>query len=131
MTEQVLVDVHRRHLGAKVRDASLEVSLHRHRGPAATSVSMGAFLVADLTSPSHAAVRNEMLAELRAAFDSMDAVDREVLALRHFEELSNNDVAAILGLKKAAASNRYVRALQRLKGVLAGMSSFGDVPSED
>ena len=49
----------------------------------------------------------------------MDEIDREVLALRHFEELSNNEVAEILGLQKSAASNRYIRALSRLKDILA------------
>lgn len=127
LTEQVLVDVHRRHLGAKARDARLDVSLHRGRGPMATSFSLAARLVADLTSPSQAAIRNEMLNELRDAFDGMDPIDREVLALRHFEDLTNNEVAAVLGLQKAAASNRYIRALKRLRMVLSKMPSFGDV----
>ena len=56
--------------------------------------------------------------ELREALESMDKIDREVLALRHFEELSNNEVAEVLGLQKTAASNRYVRALKRLKSIL-------------
>ena len=126
MTEQVLINVHRRHLGAKIRNASLEVSLHGGPRPAATSVSLAARLVADLTSPSQAAIRDEVYVELREAFESMDPIDREVLALRHFEELGNNEVAQILGLQKAAASNRYVRALKRLKGILSKMPSFRD-----
>ena len=50
----------------------------------------------------------------------MDPIDREVLALRHFEELTNGEAAAVLGLTKTAASNRYVRALKRLQAVLEG-----------
>ena len=72
----------------------------------------------DLTSPSQAAIREERLVQLREALESMDEIDREVLALRHFEELSNNEVAEVLGLQKTAASNRYVRALKRLKSIL-------------
>ncbi len=125
MTEQALVNAHRRHLGAKMRDASLDIPLHR-RGGMATSVSLAARLVADMTSPSQAVMKEEMLAELRAALDGMDSIDREVLALRHFEDPTNNEVAEILGLQKAAASNRYVRALKRLKDVLSKMPSFGD-----
>jgi len=83
-------------------------------------------LVADMTSPSQTVMREEMLAELRVAIDGMDSIDREVLALRHFEDLTNNEVAEILGLQKAAASNRYVRALKRLKDVLSKMPSVGD-----
>ena len=76
-------------------------------------------LAGRLTSPSQAAIRGEMLAQLEAALDRLDPIDREVLALRHFEELSNDEVAALLGIQKAAASKRYVRALERLKEVLA------------
>lgn len=131
MTEQTLINLHRRHLGAQVRDASLEISLHRGRGSMGTSFSLAARLVADLTSPSQAAMREEMLSELREAFDDMDPIDREVLALRHFEELSNNEVAEILGLQKAAASNRYVRALSRLKSILSRMPSFREEAAID
>jgi RNA polymerase sigma-70 factor (ECF subfamily) len=51
----------------------------------------------------------------------MEPLDREVLALRHFEELSNADVAQVLGLTKTAASNRYIRALERLRQILGGI----------
>jgi RNA polymerase sigma-70 factor (ECF subfamily) len=54
----------------------------------------------------------------------MDPIDREILALRHFEELSNNEVAAELGITKAAASNRYVRALARLSTLLSDISGL-------
>jgi len=56
----------------------------------------------------------------------MDPIDREVLVLRHFEELSNNETAEVLGLQKAAASNRYARALKRLGGILSSMPGFYD-----
>jgi RNA polymerase sigma-70 factor (ECF subfamily) len=125
MTEQTVVDVHRRHLKAGIRDAKREVSLHRHGQVSDTSASLAAQLMANLTSPSRAAMRKEMHSELREALDRMDPVDREILALRHFEELTNNEAAAVLGLQKSAASNRYVRALQRLKGILAEMPAVG------
>lgn len=118
MTEQVLINVHRRHLGAKIRDARAEVSMYRKPSGQATSFCLAARLIGNLTSPSQAAIREEMIDQLRKAFDTMDPIDREVLALRHFEELTNNEVAEILGLQKAAASNRYVRALKRLKTVM-------------
>ena len=126
MTLQVLVNVHRRHLGTKKRDASLEVPLRQGSSPLATSVSLAARLVADLTSPSQAAMREEMLRELHQAFESMDPIDREVLALRHFEDLGNNEVAQVLGIQKSAASNRYVKALKRLKQILSKMPGCRD-----
>lgn len=116
ITWQVMVDTHRRHLVAKARNVNQEVS--RMPATGVTSVSLAARLVGHLTSPSQAVIREERMAKLREALDEMDEIDREVLALRHFEQLSNNEVAQVLGLQKAAASNRYVRALSRLKRIL-------------
>jgi RNA polymerase sigma-70 factor (ECF subfamily) len=78
-----------------------------------------------ITSPSQAAVRTETLAQLEQALASMDPIDREVLALRHYEELSNSEVAEVLGIQQKAASIRYVRALARLKAILSQLSGFG------
>jgi Sigma-70, region 4 len=62
----------------------------------------------------------------REVINAMDPIDREVLTLRHFEELSNVETAQVLGIQKAAASNRYLRALKRLKDTLASMPGFFD-----
>ncbi len=115
VTMQRLVEVHRQHLGAQMRDAGREVALGAG-GPLAASSAMIAEFIGDLTSPSQAAQRSETLAQLGRALDGLDPTDREVLALRHFEELSNQETAAVLGIQPAAASKRYVRALERLKG---------------
>lgn len=125
ITSQVLIDTHRRHL-AKMRSANQEVRIHRGAYLQASSISLAAQLVGNLTSPSRVAMREELLEQLREALDGMDELDREVLALRHFEELTNNEVAEVLGLQKAAASNRYVRALKRLRGILEKLSLFED-----
>jgi RNA polymerase sigma-70 factor (ECF subfamily) len=89
----------------------------------ATSVSLAEVLAGSLTSPSEVAIRDERAEQLRAALDTMDPIDREVLALRHFEHLSNNDVAQVLNIQKTAASNRYIRALERLREILADSMS--------
>ena len=70
------------------------------------------------TSVTQAVQRAEMQVMLQEAINSMDELDREVLALRHFEHLTNKEVAEVLGLQKSAASNRYVRALERLREIL-------------
>jgi RNA polymerase sigma-70 factor (ECF subfamily) len=124
LTGQRLLMIHRQHLGAKMRDAGQEVSLYRGALPQASSVSLAAQLLGRITSPSLAAVRAEMQLKLQDALNGMDPTDREVLTLRHFEELSNGETAAVLGIQKAAASNRYVRALKRLKEVLASVPGF-------
>src|SRR5919202_5793231 len=118
---QKLVDLHRFHLGSQMRDAGQEVSLHRGALPQVTSLSLAEHLLGKLTSASHAAMRVEMKLRVQEALNSMDPHDREVLILRHFEELSNAEAAQVLGIKATAAVNRYVRALRRLKDVFQGM----------
>jgi RNA polymerase sigma-70 factor, ECF subfamily len=114
---QKLVDVHRFHLGTKMRDAGQEVSLHQGALPQVTSLSLAEHLLGKLTTASHAAMRVELKLRVQEALNSMDPHDREMLILRHFEELTNSEAAQVLGIKPTAAVNRYVRALKRLKDV--------------
>jgi RNA polymerase sigma-70 factor (ECF subfamily) len=109
-----------------MRDAGQELSLYRGGLPMASSVSLAAQLLGRLTSPTLAAVRAEVQVRLQEALNSMDPLDREVLTLRHFEELSNGETALVLGIQKSAASNRYVRALKRLKDILSAMPGLLD-----
>src|SRR5262249_45785354 len=118
---QKLVDLHRFHLGTKMRDAGQEVSLHQGALPQVTSVSLAEHLLGKLTTASRAAMRAELKIRVQEALNSMDPQDREVLVLRHFEELSNAETAQVLGIKPSTACNRYVRALKRLKSVFQGM----------
>ena len=121
LTGEKLIDAHRRHLGAKMRDAAQEVSLHRGAMPAASSASLAAQLLGRLTSPSQAAIKAETRLRVQEVLNRMDALDREVLALRHFEQLSNAEVAETLGLNESTASSRYLRALKRLKDELCDL----------
>jgi RNA polymerase sigma-70 factor (ECF subfamily) len=126
VTGQKLTDFHRHHLGAQMRDAGQEVSLYRGALPQASSVSLAAQLLGKLTSASRAAVRAEHKLLVQEALNGMDPLDREVLVLRHFEHLSNDETALVLGLRKSAASQRYVRALRRLKEVLSAIPGLKD-----
>ena len=121
---QTLANVHRRHLGVKARDVGREVSIHALRCPPATSISLACLLIGNLTSPSRAAIRAELATLLETAVESMDEIDREVLMLRHFEELTNSETAEVLGIQEKAASIRYVRAIRRLKRILSQLSCF-------
>ncbi len=114
-----LIDAHRRHLGARMRDAGREVSLHRGPMPAATTAALAAQLLGRLTSPSQAAVKAEMRVHVQEALDSLEPMDREVLVLRHFEQLNGAETAQVLRISKTAASSRYFRAVRRLKETLA------------
>jgi RNA polymerase sigma-70 factor (ECF subfamily) len=115
ITGQKLIDAHRRHLGAQIRDAANEVSLHRGPMSAASSCSLAAQLLGRLTSPSQAAIKAETRLRVQEVLNGMDALDREILALRHFEQLTNSEVAATLEMNESTASSRYLRALKRLK----------------
>lgn len=121
---QTLTDIQRQHLGAKMRDAYREVALPAPALSQGTSASLAAQLLDSLTSPSQAVVRAETARRLRDALESMNPIDREILALRHFEELTNQEVAEALSIEEKTASIRYVRALKRLKEILAEMSAM-------
>lgn len=123
---QTMIDVHRRHLGSKMRSAGQEVSLQRFASPMASSASMSMHLLGALTSPSQAAARAEFSELLERILEDMEPMDREILILRHFEELSNKEVAELLDIQRSTASNRYVRALKRLKDILQRVPGVGD-----
>ncbi len=113
-----LLEVHRKHLDTKIRTAHQEAFLEELRPIDAAAESMAHHLAAAGTNPSDAAIRQEQVAEIRQALEKMGPVDREILALIHFEDLSVSEAALELGLSKAGAGSRYLRALKRLKRVL-------------
>ncbi len=124
LTGQRLMAIHRQHLGAQKRDARQETALGHPARPEADPLSLSCSLLAGATSPSRAAVRAEMQAKLHEVLQRLDAADREILALRHYEQLTNQEAAEELGISPAAASKRYVRALERLKAELGQMPGF-------
>jgi RNA polymerase sigma-70 factor (ECF subfamily) len=126
VTGQRLAQVHRQHLGAAMRDAGREVSLYRGALPQASSASLAAQLLGRFTTASQAAIRAERQVQLQEILNAMDPLDREILALRHFEGLSNGESAEVLGLSKTAANNRYIRALGRLRDLLEHVPGFFD-----
>jgi RNA polymerase sigma-70 factor (ECF subfamily) len=116
-----LATLHRHHLGVQMRDAAREVSLHRGALPAASSAALAAQLLGRHTSPSQAVLRAERMLRVQEAINALDPLDREILALRHFEQLSRTEAAQTLGIEPAAAAKRYVRAVKRLKEALQGL----------
>jgi RNA polymerase sigma-70 factor (ECF subfamily) len=121
LTAQAIQALHRRHLGTQARDAGREISIGGGRVPQATSAALAAQLLGHDTRASEAAIRAERKLRLEEALNSMDPIDREVLALRHFEQLSNAECARVLALSESAATKRYIRALRRLKEVLTSL----------
>jgi RNA polymerase sigma-70 factor (ECF subfamily) len=123
-----LRELHRHHLGTAMRDARREVSIRDAALPETTTFAIAAHLLDDLTRASEQALRAEVKLRLQDALNSMDPLDREVLALRHFEQLSPAETAEVLGIKEKAAGMRYVRALRRLKEILTSLSGGWQVP---
>lgn len=119
-TGQALSAARRRHLGVEGRDARLEVGPQSRPGVSAESAAD--LFVASTTSPSQAANRSELRARVIEALEQLDAIDREIVALRQFEGLSNDEAAAELAIEPAAASKRFARALVRLKPALEALS---------
>jgi RNA polymerase sigma-70 factor, ECF subfamily len=126
VTGERLLRIHRQHLGTAMRDAGREVSLHRGALPQASSVSLAAQLLGRYTSASQAIIRAEVQLQLQQALNGMDPTDREIIALRHFEELSNGEAATVLGISPQAASNRHLRAMTRLQAILKSIPGLLD-----
>lgn len=124
LTGLKLLEIHRRHLGIEMRDAAQEVSIYRGALPEANSVSLAAQLLGTVTSPSENAIKAETRIYVQEALNAMDPVDREVLALKHFEQLSTSEIAQVLGLSKAGAGSRYLRAIKRLRSTLSQIPGF-------
>jgi RNA polymerase sigma-70 factor (ECF subfamily) len=118
---QKLVTLHRHHLGRQMRDVGREVSLYRGELPEPSSAALAAQLLGHDPRPSEAAIRAELKIRLQEALNAMDPLDREILALRHFEQLSLAESAQVLGLSESGACRRHLRAVKRLKEILSGL----------
>ncbi len=119
---QLLIDVHRQHLQAEMRDVRREVALPANGCSPHTSLAIAAQLAGQATAVSEVVARAELIEKLELTLNEMDDIDREVIALRHFEELTNIETAKVLGIDPAAASKRYVRAMARLAQLMTAFN---------
>lgn len=120
---QTIATIHKRHFGVQNRDIRREVATE---SPASsTSIAMADRFLDSLTSPSQAAMRQELGEQLRQALSDISSTDQEIIAMRHFEDLSNREIAEALEIEQDAASIRYVRAIRRLKSILDSIPGFG------
>jgi len=123
LAQDRIIDTHRRHRQAQRRSIDKEQPVQRPAWADDSSVQLVAQLVDGEQTPASAAIHQELQRRLNDALAQLDEADREVILMRHHEQLSNQEVAAALGLTEAAASMRYLRALRKLRTVL--------VPGED
>jgi len=119
LAQDHMIDAHRKHRLAQRRSLDREQSV-RAGLPGESSLDLAAQFIDRELTPASAAIRQEMQRRLEQAVATMDEADREMILMRHYEQLSNQEVALLLGLTEAAASMRYLRALRRLRTLLAG-----------
>jgi RNA polymerase sigma-70 factor (ECF subfamily) len=119
-----MIDMHRQHRGAQRRSLDREQALAAPSFGDQSSFDLAAPLRDHELTPAAATIRKELEARFLAALDELDEEDREILLMRHFEQLGNSETADVLGLSPAAAGMRHLRALRRLRAIL------GERPSE-
>lgn len=118
-----IIDAHRRHHQAQKRGVDREQPLHRPAWGDRSSLELAAQLLDQDLTPASAAIQQEMQRRLSEAIGQLDDDDREVILMRHYEMLANQEVAAALGLTEAAASMRYLRAVRKLRDLLTPPAS--------
>lgn len=119
-----IIDAHRRHRVSAKRSIDREQQLVAPRGYDQSSIHLASLLGDDQLTPAAAALQKEMARKVEAAVSQLNEKDCEIVVMRHYEHLSNQEIGQILGLTEPAASMRYLRAIRRLKTILQG----GDSP---
>jgi RNA polymerase sigma-70 factor (ECF subfamily) len=118
LAQDRIIDTHRRHRTAQRRSVDREQPIARPAWADESGDGLVAQLVDAERTPATHAIQEELARKLTVAIDQLGPDDRDIILLRHHEQLANQDVAKLLGLTEAAASMRYLRALRRLRAVL-------------
>lgn len=118
MAKDRIIDAHRRHRVAARRSVDREQPLAARPSLNESTVDLATRLQGHEMTPATAATWQELNRRFQAACDQLDEQDREIIFMRHFEQLSNGDVATALHLSPQAASMRYLRAMRRLRSKL-------------
>ena len=118
LAQDRIIDTHRRHRVAQRRSLDREQPIARPAWTDESENSLVAQFIDAEKTPASAAIQGELARRLAAAVNELSEDDREIVLMRHHEQLANQDVARLLGLTEAAASMRYLRALRRLRAIL-------------
>ena len=125
MTTDRIIDAHRRHRVSKKRSVDLEQAPVVASNLDHSTIQFGPQISDGELTPAAAAIHHEMQRKFEAAVEEMDEIDQEIIVMRHFEKLTNQEVAQVLKLTEPAASMRYLRAMRRLR------KKFGSEDSEE
>ncbi|WP_020469003.1 sigma-70 family RNA polymerase sigma factor [Zavarzinella formosa] len=118
LAQDRIIDTHRRHRQAQRRSIDREQAIQKPAWSDESSIQLAAQLIDGEHTPASAAIHTELQRRLNLALSDLNEDDRDIILMRHHEQLSNQDVAAMLGLTEAAASMRYLRSLRKLRAVL-------------
>jgi RNA polymerase sigma-70 factor (ECF subfamily) len=118
ITKDRIIDAHRRHRATSKRSVDREHRLYQGGGVNHSTMNLANQLRDDDLTPAAQATRKEMADRMEDALLELNDVDRDIIIMRHYEQLSNDEVSRALDLKPAAASMRYLRALRKLRGQL-------------
>ncbi|MDA1050846.1 MAG: sigma-70 family RNA polymerase sigma factor [Planctomycetota bacterium] len=121
-----IIDAHRRHRGSQKRSVDREQGLAVPGADDHSTMDLAAHLCDGELTPAAAATQREMAQRVEAAITELGEQDGEIIIMRHYEQLSNQEVAQALGLSEPAASMRYLRAVRRLREMLTGDQGGAD-----
>ena len=128
LAQDRMIDLHRRHRGAQRRSLDREQSLAVHQFADRSGFDLMGQLADHELTPAAASIRKELEARFVVALDQLEDEDREIVLMRHFEQLGNSEVAEALGLSAAAAGMRHLRALRKLRAILGERPSLSGSP---
>lgn len=126
MARDRIIDAHRRHRASGKRSVDREQAMVAPAGLDRSTIELAAQLCDPELTPAAAATMQELQRRFQAALETMEEHDREIVLMRHFEQLSNQEVAETLGLTEPAASMRYLRAIRKLRKMLSEPASGSD-----
>ncbi len=118
-----IIDAYRRHRVSARRSVDREQPIAAPRGYDESSMQIAAIIGDDRLTPAAAALQKEIAASVEKAITQLDEKDSEIIVMRHYELLTNQEIATAMGLTEPAASMRYLRAIRRLKAVLQEITS--------
>ena len=125
-----IIDTYRRHRVSAKRNMDREQPMSAPAGPDQSSIMLAAQLCDPELTPAARATQREIALQVEEAIERLPEADREVIWMRHYEHLSNLEIAEALQLNAAAASMRYLRAVRRLRELLTGQGDADDEHDE-
>jgi RNA polymerase sigma-70 factor, ECF subfamily len=121
-----IIDTYRRHRVSAKRNMDREQPMSVPGGNDQSTIELAAQLCDPAMTPAAAAAQKEISKRVEAAIEQLNEQDREVIMMRHYEHLSNLEIAEVMKLNPPAASMRYLRAIRRLRQLLDDEESSGE-----